>query len=44
MSLVLLEPADPGPEWQPFRGVRPVAELRAGIWKVRERWEAALDR
>ena len=44
MSLVLLEPADPGPEWQPFRRVRPVAELRAGIWKIRERWEAALDR
>ena len=44
MSLVLLEPADPGPEWQPFRGVRPVAELRAGVWKIRERWEAALDR
>lgn len=44
MTLVLLEPAAPGPEWQPFVGVRPLAELRAGIWKVRERWEAALDR
>jgi UDP-N-acetylglucosamine diphosphorylase/glucosamine-1-phosphate N-acetyltransferase len=23
--------------------VRPLAELRAGVWKIRERWEAALD-
>ncbi len=41
-SLVLLEPAAPGPEWAPFAGVRPVAELRAGAWRVRERWERAL--
>jgi UDP-N-acetylglucosamine diphosphorylase/glucosamine-1-phosphate N-acetyltransferase len=27
--------------WAPFAGVRPLAELRAGIWRVRERWEAA---
>jgi UDP-N-acetylglucosamine diphosphorylase/glucosamine-1-phosphate N-acetyltransferase len=42
-ALYLLEPADPGIAWAPFAGVRPLAELRAGVWKVRERWEAALD-
>lgn len=41
--LYLLEPADPGAAWAPFTGVRPVSELRAGIWKIRERWEASLD-
>ena len=40
--LYLLEPADPGPEWAPFAGVRPVAELRAGVWRIRERWEGIL--
>jgi hypothetical protein len=42
-SLYLLEPAAPGAEWAPFAGVRPIAELRAGMWRIRERWEAALD-
>lgn len=42
-KLYLLEPAAPGVEWAPFAGVRPLAELRAGIWRIRERWEAALD-
>ena len=42
--LFLLEPAAPGAEWAPFAGVRPIAELRAGMWTIRERWEAALDR
>jgi UDP-N-acetylglucosamine diphosphorylase/glucosamine-1-phosphate N-acetyltransferase len=41
-TLVLVEPIGPGPEWAPFAGVRPVAELRAGAWRVRERWERAL--
>jgi UDP-N-acetylglucosamine diphosphorylase/glucosamine-1-phosphate N-acetyltransferase len=41
-SLFLLEPESPGPEWAPFAGVRPIAELRAGIWRIRERWEAAV--
>jgi UDP-N-acetylglucosamine diphosphorylase / glucose-1-phosphate thymidylyltransferase / UDP-N-acetylgalactosamine diphosphorylase / glucosamine-1-phosphate N-acetyltransferase / galactosamine-1-phosphate N-acetyltransferase len=41
-TLYLLEPESPGPEWAPFAGVRPVAELRAGIWRIRERWEAAV--
>ena len=40
-ALYLLEPADPGAAWAPFAGVRPMAELRAGVWRVRERWEAA---
>ncbi|MEP7325375.1 MAG: putative sugar nucleotidyl transferase [Gemmatimonadota bacterium] len=40
--LYLLEPDSPGPAWEPFAGVRPVAELRAGVWRIRERWEAAL--
>ncbi|HJS47806.1 MAG TPA: putative sugar nucleotidyl transferase [Gemmatimonadales bacterium] len=36
--LLLLEP-QPGPRWAPFSGCRPVAELRAGVWRIRERWE-----
>lgn len=36
--LVCLEPADPGAAWQPFAGVRPIAELRAGAWRIWERW------
>ncbi|HSB52916.1 MAG TPA: putative sugar nucleotidyl transferase, partial [Gemmatimonadales bacterium] len=43
MNLYLLEPHTPDPAWAPFTGVRPVAELRAGVWKIRERWEAAFD-
>ncbi len=42
-ALYLLEPPQPRPDWIPFAGVRPIAELRAGVWKIRERWEAALD-
>lgn len=42
IPLYLLEPEHPGPAWAPFTGVRPVAELRAGAWLLRERWEAAL--
>ena len=42
MQLVLLEPNDPDGRWAPFTGVRPVAELRAGAWRIRERWEQAL--
>lgn len=40
--LFLLEPADPGPAWAPFTGVRPLAELRAGAWLIRERWAGVL--
>ncbi|HEX2218198.1 MAG TPA: putative sugar nucleotidyl transferase, partial [Gemmatimonadales bacterium] len=43
-SLYLLEPDPAGPTWAPFAGVRPVAELRAGVWRIRERWEGALQR
>lgn len=38
-DVYLMEPA-PGPAWFPFSDCRPVAELRAGAWLVRERWEA----
>jgi UDP-N-acetylglucosamine diphosphorylase/glucosamine-1-phosphate N-acetyltransferase len=41
-TLYLLEPEEPGAAWAPFAGVRPLAELRAGVWRVRERWEAAV--
>jgi UDP-N-acetylglucosamine diphosphorylase/glucosamine-1-phosphate N-acetyltransferase len=40
-ALYVLEPESPGAAWAPFEGVRPLAELRAGVWRVRERWEAA---
>lgn len=40
--LYMLEPAEPGAAWAPFVGVRPLSELRAGLWKVRERWEGIL--
>jgi UDP-N-acetylglucosamine diphosphorylase/glucosamine-1-phosphate N-acetyltransferase len=40
--LYLLEPESPGPAWDPFVGVRPLCELRAGAWRIRERWEGAL--
>jgi UDP-N-acetylglucosamine diphosphorylase / glucose-1-phosphate thymidylyltransferase / UDP-N-acetylgalactosamine diphosphorylase / glucosamine-1-phosphate N-acetyltransferase / galactosamine-1-phosphate N-acetyltransferase len=40
-ALYLLEPPDPDAAWAPFAGVRPIAELRAGAWRIRERWEAA---
>lgn len=39
--LVLIEPDD-AVAWAPFHGARPIAELRAGLWRIRERWEAAL--
>ena len=38
--LICLEPSSPGVGWEPFRGARPIAELRAGAWKIRERWAA----
>jgi len=41
--LFLLEPGSRTPAWAPFVGARPIAELRAGVWRIRERWEAALD-
>jgi UDP-N-acetylglucosamine diphosphorylase/glucosamine-1-phosphate N-acetyltransferase len=41
-SVYLLEP-DLGPHWYPFGDCRPVCELRAGIWRIRERWEAVAE-
>jgi UDP-N-acetylglucosamine diphosphorylase/glucosamine-1-phosphate N-acetyltransferase len=43
MKLYLLEPMKADGTWAPFADVRPISELRAGVWKIRERWEAALD-
>jgi len=40
-ALYLVEPFASA-AWAPFTGVRPVAELRAGAWLIRERWEAAV--
>ena len=42
-ALYLLEPEQPAAAWAPFAGVRPIAELRAGAWRIRERWEAACE-
>ena len=42
--LYLLDPPQPGAAWAPFAGTRPIAELRAGAWRIRERWERALGR
>jgi UDP-N-acetylglucosamine diphosphorylase/glucosamine-1-phosphate N-acetyltransferase len=40
--LVCLEPENPGPAWYPWTGARPLAELRAGAWRIRERWAGVL--
>lgn len=37
-TLYLLDP-DPGPSWEPFAGIRPLSELRAGAHLIRARWE-----
>lgn len=41
-DLYLLDPP-PAPAWLPFGDARPIAELRAGAWLIRERWEAIAD-
>lgn len=41
--LYLLEPAQVGDNWAPFAGVRPIAELRAGAFRLWERWARLLD-
>lgn len=43
MKLYLLEPDAPGDEWAPFAGVRPIAELRAGAFLIRERWRRLVN-
>ena len=40
--LICLEPPDPGASWHPFTGARPIAELRAGAWRIRDRWAGVL--
>ena len=42
-TLYLLEPAAPDPAWAPFAGAVPLSELRAGMWRLRERWARALN-
>lgn len=42
IKVYLLEPPE-SQLWFPFSHCRPVAELRAGIWLVRERWEAVVQ-
>lgn len=41
-DLYLLDPPS-SLNWFPFSQSRPVAELRAGAWLIRERWEAIAD-
>ena len=41
-SVVLLEP-HPSTAWFPFIHCRPICELRAGAWLIRERWEAVAN-
>ncbi len=38
-DLYLIEP-EASPKWFPFAQCRPICELRAGAWLIRERWEA----
>jgi UDP-N-acetylglucosamine diphosphorylase/glucosamine-1-phosphate N-acetyltransferase len=42
-SLFLLEPEAPGAAWAPFAHATPLSELRAGMWRLRERWSQALN-
>lgn len=41
-KLYLIEPAQYQASWTPFAGVRPLSELRAGAWLIRERWAGSL--
>lgn len=41
-ELFLLDPP-PAAAWYPFAESRPICELRAGAWLIRERWEAIAD-
>ncbi len=43
MKLYLLDPVAPGDRWAPFAGVRPIAELRAGAFLIRDRWRRLLN-
>lgn len=41
-DLFLVDPP-PHAAWFPFADSRPISELRAGAWLIRERWEAIAD-
>lgn len=41
-SLYMLEPAEDD-RWYPFSDCRPISELRAGAWLIRERWESLCE-
>jgi UDP-N-acetylglucosamine diphosphorylase/glucosamine-1-phosphate N-acetyltransferase len=41
-DLYLIDPS-PSAIWFPFADCRPIAELRAGTWLIRERWEAIAE-
>src|ERR1051326_7390660 len=41
-DLYLLEP-EPSAAWFPFADCRPLSEMRAGAWLIRERWEAIAE-
>ena len=41
-AVFLLEP-DQTAAWFPFADCRPICELRAGAWLIRERWEGIVD-
>jgi UDP-N-acetylglucosamine diphosphorylase/glucosamine-1-phosphate N-acetyltransferase len=41
-ELYLLEPEE-DERWLPFFDCRPISELRAGAWLIRERWEGLAD-
>lgn len=43
LRLYLLEPARIGDDWAPFAGVRPIAELRAGAFRIWERWQRLVE-
>lgn len=42
MTLYLLDPTLPGAAWAPYAGTLPLGELRAGAWRLHERWQRAL--
>ncbi len=42
MTLYLLDPIEPGAAWAPFTAALPLGELRAGAWRLHERWQRAL--
>lgn len=41
-TLYLLDPDQPGAAWAPYTNATPLGLLRAGAWRLHERWERAL--